>query len=99
MFVPLERLINLDEGYKRAFEVGGRRLLLIVDQGQHLLFENRCPHQGAPLHDGTLAAGVLRCRRHGIEFDVHSGRPRQGDCGSLIRWPVAYHGDRLGLDL
>lgn len=99
MFVALERLINLDEGYKRGFEVAGRRLLLIVDQGQHLLFENRCPHQGAPLHDGTLVAGVLRCRHHGIEFDVHSGRPRQGNCGSLKRWPVAYDGDRLGLDL
>jgi len=99
VFVTLERLINLDEGYKRAFAVSGRQLLLIVDQGQHLLFENRCPHQGAPLHDGTLANGMLRCRRHGIEFDVHSGRPRLAQCGALTRWPVVYEGDRLGIDL
>lgn len=99
MFIPLERLINLDEGYKRGFSVAGKHLLLIVDQGQHLLFEDRCPHQGAPLHTGTLQAGVLRCPRHGLAFDVHSGRPQQGVCGSLIRWPLAYDGDRLGVDL
>ncbi|WP_372239619.1 Rieske (2Fe-2S) protein [Pseudomonas sp. L-22-4S-12] len=31
-----------------------------------MLLENRCPHQGAPLHNATLAGTVLRCARHGV---------------------------------
>ncbi|WP_374981890.1 Rieske 2Fe-2S domain-containing protein [Pseudomonas solani] len=27
--------------------------------------ENRCPHRGAPLHNGTLEGRVLRCSATG----------------------------------
>ncbi|MFI8610841.1 Rieske (2Fe-2S) protein [Pseudomonas sp. NPDC077649] len=60
MFIALERLINLDEGYRRSFQVAGRSLLLLVVEGQPVLLENRCPHQGAPLHDASLQGRVLR---------------------------------------
>ena len=33
MFIALERLINLDEGYRRSFQVAGRSLLLLVVEG------------------------------------------------------------------
>lgn len=74
MFVPLERLLNLDEGYRRTFQVAGRSLLLMVVEGQPLLLENRCPHQGAPLHNATVAGRVLRCVRHGAESICSAGR-------------------------
>ncbi|WP_342242961.1 Rieske (2Fe-2S) protein [Pseudomonas sp. OTU5201] len=61
--------------------------------------ENRCPHQGAPLHIGTLEGGVLRCSRHGIAIDLASGRPVNAPCPPLQRLPLAYDGDRIGLDL
>ncbi|WP_245586482.1 Rieske 2Fe-2S domain-containing protein [Metapseudomonas resinovorans] len=54
MFVALERLINLQDGYRGVFQFQGRHLLLIVVDQQPILMENRCPHQGAPLHTGTL---------------------------------------------
>ena len=60
MFIALERLLNLEEGYRRVFSLQGRSLLLMVVEGRTLLLENRCLHQGAPLHNATLAAGVLR---------------------------------------
>ena len=99
MFVTLERLINLDEGYRGTFQVQGRHLLLIVVDRQPILMENRCPHQGAPLDSGTLAGTVLRCSRHGIAFDLSSGRAINAPCAPLQRLPLAYDGDRVGLDL
>lgn len=48
MFVALERLINLQGGYRGAFQVQGRHLLLIVVDQRPILMENRCPHQGRP---------------------------------------------------
>ncbi|MGF6693048.1 3-phenylpropionate/trans-cinnamate dioxygenase ferredoxin subunit [Metapseudomonas resinovorans] len=99
MFVALERLINLQDGYRGVFQFQGRHLLLIVVDQQPILMENRCPHQGAPLHAGTLEGGVLRCSRHGIAFDLASGRPVSAPCPPLRRLPLAYDGDRIGLDL
>ncbi|MFZ6046557.1 Rieske (2Fe-2S) protein [Pseudomonas sp. CR3202] len=99
MLVALERLISLQEGYRGTFQVQGRQLLLIVVDQQPILMENRCPHQGAPLHAGTLDGRVLRCFRHGIAFDLVDGRRVNAPCLPLQRLPLAYDGDRIGLDL
>jgi nitrite reductase/ring-hydroxylating ferredoxin subunit len=79
--------------------VEGRHLLLIVVDQQSILMENRCPHSGAPLHTGTLEQGMLRCSRHGIAFDLANGRPLDAPCPPSQRLPLAYDGDRIGLDL
>lgn len=99
MFVALERLINLQDGYRRTFRVAGRELLLLVVEQQPMLLENRCPHQGAPLHNATLSGRVLRCARHGVEFDLHSGQPLNARCPALNRFDLAYDGDRIGIDV
>jgi len=99
MFVPLERLINLDEGYRRTFQVAGRSLLLLVVGNQPLLIEDSCPHQGAPLSRGTLVDRVLRCQRHGMEFQLPSGRSLQPSCPGLNMLQLAYEGDRIGIDV
>jgi len=99
MFVALEHLLSLEEGYRRVFSLQGRSLLLMVVEGRTLLLENRCPHQGAPLHNATLAAGVLRCARHGIEFELLSGRALNAQCPGLVHLPLAYAADRVGIEL
>lgn len=99
MFHPLERLINLQEGYRQTFQVGGRNLLLLVVENRPVLMENRCPHQNVPLHTATLHGTSLRCQRHGIAFDVFTGEPSVGSCPGLSLLEPAYAGDRLGVDL
>ncbi len=99
MFVALERLVRLDDGYRRVFQVQGRQILLIVANSRPILLENRCPHQGAPLHNGTLDGRVLRCPRHGFAFDLDSGRALDAPCAPLHLLAPAYDGDRIGLDL
>lgn len=39
------------------------------DEGSVAGIEDRCPHRFAPLHDGTLDGGHVRCRYHGLEFN------------------------------
>ncbi|AYC32709.1 Rieske (2Fe-2S) protein [Pseudomonas cavernae] len=99
MFVALERLLNLEEGYRRTFQLAGRNLLLMVVDRQPLLLENRCPHQGVPLHNATLAGWVLRCARHGVEFDFFSGQALNAHCPALTRFELVYDDDRIGVDL
>jgi thiamine pyrophosphate-dependent acetolactate synthase large subunit-like protein/CDGSH-type Zn-finger protein/nitrite reductase/ring-hydroxylating ferredoxin subunit len=38
-----------------------------------------CPHQGGPLHEGSLEDGVIRCPWHGHAFDALTGRAHGAD--------------------
>ncbi|MFW3899446.1 Rieske (2Fe-2S) protein [Pseudomonas putida CSV86] len=99
MFVALERLINLHDGYRKTFRVNGQALLLLVVDNRPVLLEDRCPHQGAPLAAATLEGDVLRCPRHGLSFSLASGRALQPGCAALNLISLAYEGDRIGIDL
>ena len=35
--------------------------------------EDRCPHLGFPLHQGTVEAGLVTCHWHHARFDLVSG--------------------------
>lgn len=99
MFVPLERLINLEEGYRRTLRVNGQTLLLLVVNNRPILIEDRCPHQGAPLSNATLEGETLRCPRHGLAFSLSSGCALQPGCAGLKMFTLAYEGDRIGIDV
>lgn len=75
-FYPLEKLVNLQDGYRQVFRLEGLQLLLIQEHGQRYLLRNMCPHKGFPLHTGTLTGTRLRCAYHAIEFDLS----RDGRC-------------------
>lgn len=97
-FIALEKLHNLQEGYRRVFQVGGASYLLIHEDGQTHLILNRCPHAGADLSASSIGAGRLRCPRHGAEFELQSGRSLTPVCsGALTRVPVIYEGNTLGI--
>lgn len=98
MFVALERLLNLQAGCRRSFQHDGKHLLLVVEQ-QAVLLDSRCPHQGASLQSASLVGRVLRCSKHGVEFDVLSGRALNLSCAGLRHLPLVYHGDRVGIDV
>lgn len=99
MFVALERLINLQEGYRGAFKVGGQELLLLVVDNRPVLIDARCPHQDFPLTRATLEGDTLRCPKHGLAFSLPSGRPLQPGCPGLKVLALAYEGDRIGIDV
>lgn len=101
-YYPLEKLINLDEGYRRQFRVGAHDILLLVDQGQYFICEALCPHLASPLIRSALVAGKIQCAKHGFEFDLASGthsQARQTGCRALQVYPPAFDGDTLGVEL
>ncbi len=98
-FYPLERLINLYDGYQRVFRVAGQSLLLIQDQGRCYLILNQCPHQLRPLEGSTVANHSISCKHHGITFDLATGNPQGGCTNGLQRVRISYEGNQLGVDL
>ena len=62
------------DGRVRSVTVDGRSLALTRCAAVLGALENRCPHQGGPLGEGSIEKGLLRCPWHGYDYDPLTGR-------------------------
>jgi nitrite reductase/ring-hydroxylating ferredoxin subunit len=81
----------------------GRQIVLFLAEAEIHACNNRCPHEGYPLSEGTLARGadghcLLTCNWHNWKFDLDSGETLIGG-DSLRRFPARREGDAVLLDL
>ncbi len=67
-----------DEGRVRTVTVDGRTLAVTRCAGNIGVLDNRCPHQGGPLGEGSIEKGWLRCPWHGYDYDPATGKPPPG---------------------
>jgi thiamine pyrophosphate-dependent acetolactate synthase large subunit-like protein/nitrite reductase/ring-hydroxylating ferredoxin subunit len=63
-----------DEGRVRSVTVDGRSIALARCGRALGALENRCPHQGGPLGEGSIEKGLLRCPWHGYDYDPLTGQ-------------------------
>ena len=71
---------ELDEGRVTTVAVGRRSLAVSHWDGQYGALDNRCPHQGGPLGEGSIEPGkdgeaLLRCPWHGYDYSPLTGQP------------------------
>ena len=59
---------ELPEGRVTAVNCDGTTVCLTHFDGEYAALDNRCPHQGGPLGEGTIENGLLRCPWHGWDF-------------------------------
>ncbi len=64
-----------DPGEVTLAIVAGRAVCLTRIGGRLGALDNRCPHQGGPLGEGTIEDGWLICPWHGYEYDPITGEP------------------------
>jgi len=91
---------ELAEGQMKEIAVGGARILLLRSDGRFRAFASACPHQGAPLAEGLLHAGHIRCPWHMASFDADTGALRDPpalDC--LPPLDVRVEGDEVVVKL
>jgi nitrite reductase/ring-hydroxylating ferredoxin subunit len=50
--------------------------------------DNRCPHMGFPLNQGTVKDGILTCHWHHARFDLMNGGTFDQWAGDVISFPV-----------
>jgi nitrite reductase/ring-hydroxylating ferredoxin subunit len=88
-YYPVLRDADLLEGYSKAVEIRGKRLMIVRLKGRLRAVENRCTHMGVPLEDGPLDNGHLVCPWHSARFCATSGDHRGGPgfCG-LEKYPL-----------
>ena len=82
-----------------VFRKDGRQIALFDTANGVVACNNRCPHEGYPLREGSLDERcILTCNWHNWKFDLRSGRNLYG--GERLRtWPVEVRGGEAWIDL
>jgi toluene monooxygenase system ferredoxin subunit len=82
-----------------SVSIAGRQVLLIDLEGEVVAYPDRCRHQGVPLSQGKLAAGVLTCSAHGWQYDARTGQGCNPTGVALPRLAVEIRGADIWVDL
>ncbi|MGI9627492.1 MAG: thiamine pyrophosphate-binding protein, partial [Longimicrobiales bacterium] len=69
---------ELQEGRVKSVTCGHRTVCMTHHEGQFAALDNKCPHQGGPLAEGSIEGGWLRCPWHGWDFHPTTGKPPGG---------------------
>ncbi len=77
----------LEDGRVTTVVAGHRSIALTRVDGVYGALDNRCPHQGGPLGEGSIEKGWLRCPWHGYDYDPLSGQPPPGFDDAPERFP------------
>jgi len=72
---------ELQEGRVKTVTCPLRTLCMTHHEGRYGALDNRCPHQGGPLGEGSIENGLLRCPWHGWDYDPISGKAPGYDDG------------------
>ena len=96
---------DLAERRVKTVTAGTTTVCLSHFKGQYAAMDNRCPHQGGPLGEGSIEDGVdgqcwIRCPWHGWDFDPLTGAPPGGheDTGQKL-YPVDVRDDGIYVGL
>ncbi len=74
----LENKKVLPEGRVQTVTAGHQGICLTHFEGKFSALDNKCPHQGGPLGEGSIENGMLRCPWHGWDFHPCTGLPPGG---------------------
>ena len=89
---------SLDGRDRAVVRVDGRQVLLLKTARGLYACDNRCPHEGYPLSEGSLAEGcVLTCNWHNWKFDLETGATLVGG-DTLRRYPAKLEAGQAWID-
>jgi len=93
----------------REIEVAGGCLSVTVKKYTVAIFiydskvyavDNRCPHMGFPLNQGTVKDGILTCHWHHARFDLMNGGTFDQWAGDVTSFPVEIrNGNEVWIDI
>src|SRR5690349_20450440 len=98
-FVRVADAADIPAGGAKVVKSCGKQIAVFQpSEGQFYAIDNRCPHEGYPLSEGTLKDGVLTCDWHNWKFDLNGGACLRG--GEDVRsYPIRVEGGGVFLDL
>ncbi len=92
------RVLDLDElpeGRVKPVTCDHFTVCMTHVEGEYAALDNRCPHQGGPLGEGSIEGGLLRCPWHGWDFHPITGKPPGGYDDGVETFPVEIRTDGI----
>jgi nitrite reductase/ring-hydroxylating ferredoxin subunit len=86
-------LSELQSAGRLLTKVGTLPVVVFWDDDAAFAIEDRCPHLGFPLHQGTVEAGLVTCHWHHARFDLVSGCTLDLWADDARGFDVEIHGD------
>ena len=91
----LNKKESLPEGRVQTVTAGHQGICLTHFEGKFSALDNKCPHQGGPLGEGSIENGMLRCPWHGWGFNPCTGLPPGGYDDGIKTFEVKEEGDAI----
>ncbi len=92
-------LATLRQNGRTVFRIDGRQIAIFDTPRGILACNNRCPHEGYPLREGTLDENcLLTCNWHNWKFDLETGE-NQRDGDRLRIFPVEVRDDAVWVEI
>ena len=91
----LDNKKSLPEGRVQTVAAGHQGICLTHHKGKFSALDNKCPHQGGPLGEGSIENGLLRCPWHGWDFDPCSGLPPGGYDDGIDTFEIKEEGNSI----
>lgn len=98
-WLHVENTHMLDQKGKMIFRAGPKQILILRKGNSLHAINNRCPHEGYPLSEGSLSEDcTLTCNWHNWKFDLNSGETLVGG-DKLRHYPVREEEDGIWVDV
>src|SRR6185437_4945049 len=91
-------LAELQAAGKLLTKVGSVPVVVFWHEGAPYAIEDRCPHMGFPLHQGTVEAGLVTCHWHHARFDLVTGCTLDPFADDARGFEVTIDGDDVLVD-
>jgi len=98
-YVAVAKAADLPAGEALCVQIADRRIAVFNVDGVFHAVDDECPHEGAPLSDGYIAAGCVTCPHHAWEFDLKTGAFEDDPEVCLQTYDVQIVGDDILLRL
>ena len=89
----LDSAEDLPEGRVVSAWAGHQGICMSHFEGKFAALDNKCPHQGGPLGEGSIENGLLRCPWHGWDFHPTTGASPGGFDDRLDNFEVEVRED------
>ncbi|MEM9361042.1 MAG: thiamine pyrophosphate-binding protein [Bacteroidota bacterium] len=86
---------ELPEGRVKTVTAAHKGICLTHFEGKFSALDNKCPHQGGPLGEGSIENGMLRCPWHGWDFHPCTGLPPGGYDDGIETFTIKEEGDAV----
>jgi nitrite reductase/ring-hydroxylating ferredoxin subunit len=97
-FVQVATTADLDDEDRKLVNTRGQAIALFRHEGEIHAVDNRCPHMGFPLTQGTVEDGILTCHWHHARFELSCGSTFDPFADDVPSFPIEVRGEEIWVD-